>query len=565
MSFLRPLFAPLRDPACARRLAFVVSPLALASIWLALLIVVWTVAVSLAITPLVVPALIGLGFAVHGAALVEAALARALLGSDVHPAPAPTASGFWRRGWVVLADGATWRAQAYLALRTTVGFALAVALVSLIASALYLIAAPTFYWAVPGGLVGVSGYPVTTLPEALSLVPAGVVLLLACAHSLAPLAAGWRTLSLALLDRGAASSSTRQPGAGRPARIAARAPRSSTTAVRAVTIHAISAGGLNALLIVIWALTSRGYFWPIWPLLALALPLALHAWVVAVEQQRTFWVRRRLDAGFAIHAGVWVALLLFLTGVWAASGGGYFWPVWVLLVAIIAIGAHAAALLTRSGDRTALTERIAALETSRAGAVDVQESELRRIERDLHDGAQARLVALGMSLGMAEQKLADEHDPDAARALLAEAREGAGEALRELRDLARGIHPPVLADRGLEAAVRALAAVSPISVTVSVTLPSRPKPPVESAAYFVVAEALANAGKHAQAKRVDVRVVRAGDVLSVEVHDDGVGGADPAGGGLSGLRRRVEALDGTLAVVSPRGGPTTIRAELPCE
>jgi signal transduction histidine kinase len=123
----------------------------------------------------------------------------------------------------------------------------------------------------------------------------------------------------------------------------------------------------------------------------------------------------------------------------------------------------------------------------------------------------------------------------------------------------------VLADRGLDAAVRALAAVSPISVTVSVTLTERPKAPVESAAYFVVAEALANAGKHADATRVDVRIIGRDGVLSVEVHDDGVGGADTSGGGLSGLRSRVEALDGTLSVVSPQGGPTTIRAELPCE
>jgi signal transduction histidine kinase len=333
---------------------------------------------------------------------------------------------------------------------------------------------------------------------------------------------------------------------------------------RAVVIHAAAVAVVNALLIVIWALTSQGYFWPMWPLLVLALPLAIHAWVVEAEEQNALWLRWRLDTGFAIHAGVWAALLLFLTGVWGASDGGYFWPVWVLLVAIVAVGAHAAALLMGGSDRAALTERISTLESSRAGAVDVQDAELRRIERDLHDGAQARLVALGMSLGMAEQKLAGEQDPEAARALLGEARTGAGEALRELRDLARGIHPPVLADRGLEAAVRALAAASPISVTVSVTLGSRPKPPVESAAYFVVAEALANAGKHARASRIDVRVTREGETLSVEVHDDGVGGADASGGGLDGLRRRVEALDGRLSVLSPPGGPTTIRAELPC-
>jgi signal transduction histidine kinase len=332
---------------------------------------------------------------------------------------------------------------------------------------------------------------------------------------------------------------------------------------RGLAVHAASAAGANLFLIAIWGLTSHGYFWPAWTILALALPVAIHAWVIAVNEHPAFWEERRLDRGFGIHVGVWVSLLGFQLGAWAASGFGYFWPVWVLLLAIVALGPHAAVVISRAPDRTALTERISALETSRAGAVDVQEAELRRIERDLHDGAQARLVALGMSLGMAEQKLAGA-DPQAAKQLLAEARTGAGEALRELRDLARGIHPPVLADRGLDAAVRALAAGSPVSVTVSVTMSERPKPPVESAAYFVVAEAMANAGKHARANRVDVRIGRSAARLSVEIQDDGVGGADPSGGGLDGLRRRVEALDGTLMVLSPPGGPTTIRAELPC-
>jgi signal transduction histidine kinase len=150
------------------------------------------------------------------------------------------------------------------------------------------------------------------------------------------------------------------------------------------------------------------------------------------------------------------------------------------------------------------------------------------------------------------------------RQLLAEAREGAREALEELRDLARGIHPPILGDRGLGAAVSALAARSPVRVTVSVE-GERPPSAVESAAYFVAAEAIANAGKHAGADHVEVRIVRREGRLVVEIVDDGRGGADPSGGGLRGLRRRVEALDGTLQVVSPEGGPTTVRAELPCE
>ncbi|MBV9413478.1 MAG: sensor histidine kinase, partial [Solirubrobacterales bacterium] len=141
---------------------------------------------------------------------------------------------------------------------------------------------------------------------------------------------------------------------------------------------------------------------------------------------------------------------------------------------------------------------------------------------------------------------------------------GAEHALRELRDLARGIHPPVLADRGLEAALASLASTTPLRVGLSVDVSPRPAPAVESAAYFVAAECLANAVKHARAQRVDIDIVRLGDVIKLEVRDDGHGGADPEGSGLRGLRRRVEALDGRLSVTSPGGGPTIIRAELPC-
>ena len=221
---------------------------------------------------------------------------------------------------------------------------------------------------------------------------------------------------------------------------------------------------------------------------------------------------------------------------------------------------HAAVNYAARGSR--LARRVDVLEATRSGAVDAQDAELRRIERDLHDGAQARLVALGMSLGLAEQKLAT--DPEGAQQLVTEARVGIGEALQELRDLARGIHPPVLADRGIGAALATLADRSVLPVTVSVALEERLPPAVESAAYFVVAEALANAAKHAGASRIAVRVGRRGDLLEVEIEDDGRGGADASGGGLTGLRRRVEALDGTLAVTSPQGGPTTVRVELPC-
>ena len=209
-----------------------------------------------------------------------------------------------------------------------------------------------------------------------------------------------------------------------------------------------------------------------------------------------------------------------------------------------------------------LAERVDVLTTTRAGAVDAQAAELQRIERDLHDGAQARLVALAMSLGMAEEKL--DSDPTQARELLAEARGEARTALTELRDLARGIHPPILADRGLEAAIGSIAARSPLAVSIEADLPTRPPAAVEGAAYFVVTGALANATKHSGAQAVLVRLALRDDVLVTEVADDGSGAADPQGSGLVGLKRRVEALDGTLSVVSPPGGGTTLHAELPC-
>jgi signal transduction histidine kinase len=209
-----------------------------------------------------------------------------------------------------------------------------------------------------------------------------------------------------------------------------------------------------------------------------------------------------------------------------------------------------------------LAERVEVLTETRAGAVDAAAAELQRIERDLHDGAQARLVALAMDLGMAEERF--ERDPDGARELVEKARGEAKQALAELRDLARGMRPALLAERGLPEAVRALASRTALPTTVAVDVGGRVAPAVEAAAYFVVAEALTNAVKHSGATRLAVRVAREGDRLAVEVSDDGRGGADARGDGLDGLRKRVEALDGSLRVASPPGGPTLLRAEVPC-
>jgi signal transduction histidine kinase len=210
-----------------------------------------------------------------------------------------------------------------------------------------------------------------------------------------------------------------------------------------------------------------------------------------------------------------------------------------------------------------LALRVHHLAQTRADTIDAGAAEMRRIERDLHDGAQARLVAMGMTLDAASHVLLD--DPAAALALLAEARESSARALAELRDLVRGIHPPVLADRGLAEAVRALALDLPLRVHVVSELTGRAPVPVESAAYFAVSELLANVSKHAHAGQVWIDLRHDGGMLRVDVTDDGAGGADPARGtGLAGIERRLAAFDGLLAVSSPQGGPTAVNMEIPC-
>ncbi|MFD4639472.1 sensor histidine kinase [Lentzea sp. NPDC058436] len=216
-------------------------------------------------------------------------------------------------------------------------------------------------------------------------------------------------------------------------------------------------------------------------------------------------------------------------------------------------------------EQARLRARVAHLAATRAENVDAQAGELRRIERDLHDGAQARLVSLGMSLGLAKQLLDD--DPQAVRRMLSDAQTVTADALTELRDLVRGIHPPVLADRGLDGALKALALANPVETTVVTRLPGRLPAPVESAAYFAVSEALSNAIKHAGAGHIRIEVEYSDDAaeLVMLVSDDGRGGANAdAGTGLRGVARRLAAFDGTLTVHSPRGGPTEVRMSLPC-
>jgi signal transduction histidine kinase len=211
-----------------------------------------------------------------------------------------------------------------------------------------------------------------------------------------------------------------------------------------------------------------------------------------------------------------------------------------------------------------LSERVGQLTVSRSQALESAVGDLRRIERDLHDGAQQRLVKLSLDLGLAREKLAN--DPEAAAALITEAHEESKRAMAEIRNLARGIHPAVLTDRGLDAAVSALAGRSPAPVTVDIDLPGRLPDSVESNAYFIIAEALTNVARHSAASRASIRVRRDAEWLYIDIEDDGQGGADATRGtGLSGMADRAEALDGTLTIDSKPGEGTRIHVELPCE
>jgi signal transduction histidine kinase len=246
----------------------------------------------------------------------------------------------------------------------------------------------------------------------------------------------------------------------------------------------------------------------------------------------------------------------------AAAIGLVALPIAAALVRGTAAASGSLSQLVLGPSRRQLEERVEVLAQTRAGAVDAAAAELQRIERDLHDGAQARLVALAMDLGMAEDRF--DRDPEGARELVEKARAEAKLAMGELRDLARGIRPALLAERGLGEAIGALAARTPLPTQVDVDLDGRLPAPVELAAYFTVAEALTNAVKHAQAHSAKVHVWREDGRVRIEVRDDGHGGADPAGHGLDGLHKRLAALDGTLAIASPRGGPTVLYAEVPC-
>ena len=298
--------------------------------------------------------------------------------------------------------------------------------------------------------------------------------------------------------------------------------------------------------------------------------LGVMALVAVVASRQAGYVAGVGLAAFGLYQLIAVALF-------SPGGNGTRWYDWLYgmtsrgTVCGLAVGSVVAGLVliryTIVHDmlqRMTLASRVELLTQTRAEAVDAAAAELRRLERDLHDGAQARLVAIGLSLRALEKMIP--LNPAAATALALECREASALALADLRDLVRGIYPPVLAERGLGDAVRALALDSPVKVAAEIDLPGRPPAPVEAAVYFAIAEALSNVAKHADARRTLVRVYHHEGMLRAEVTDDGHGGADPEyGTGLAGIERRLAAFDGILAVSSPVGGPTIVVIEVPCE
>jgi signal transduction histidine kinase len=283
------------------------------------------------------------------------------------------------------------------------------------------------------------------------------------------------------------------------------------------------------------------------PLWAITLPIYAVEWPGAAPD---IWNGRRFDTWHEVIPVAVAGVIVLPLAPWVIRG-------------VAALDAAVARWGLSPSRTEALEEQIDTLRETQARSVDIAIADRRQIERDLHDGAQQRLLALGMELGMALEKF--DSDPDAARELVGDAHREARRAVAELRNLARGIHPAVLTDRGLDAALSALAARSPVPVHLEVELRERSPASIEATAYFIVAEALTNAARYAKASAVDVRVQLVGDRLRIEVADDGVGGAEELpGGGLAGLADRASSVEGSLRLTSPVGGPTIVAAELPC-
>ena len=372
-----------------------------------------------------------------------------------------------------------------------------------------LVTMPLWYWALSD-----SEFVIDTLPRAFAATAGGLLLIPVCGVLVRWITAGEiAAMRFVLRPRGEVASTPVRAAVG--ARASGRRSSCTSRSRCSPGSSSRSSGSRPG-----WATSGRSGSGSGSPSRCRLHGVAVRAWAARRDQDRSFRVKVEVCALIAGYQ--WI--------IWALAGFGYVWPIWPMLgmgtvLALRALFLYGDRLPWM--DRKELVERVDVLTRTRQGALDVQAAELRRIERDLHDGAQARLVALSMRLGRAEERLADQ--PEIA-ALVREAREDAGAAIGELRDLARGIAPPILADRGLTAAIEALARRSAIGVTIDADPDRRPLPVVETAAYFVVAEALTNVAKHAGGAAAHVRVTLEGDdVLVLEIADEGPGGADPGG------------------------------------
>jgi signal transduction histidine kinase len=539
-------------PRWGRDLLFNLAGLLTAAIALVLWSVGTMVSLMLAITYVGLFAAAGTLLAMRWLARVERRRAAIAGGEPIEERYRPLSEpprSWAARLYELIGEGSTWRDFAWSAAWGWIGPVVASLAIGLWVGVVALVTLPAWYWAIPAPGFDLGLVTVDTLPLALAATAAGLALVPVCGVLVRLITrAQLAAMDFVLRPRGEVATTP----AGAPQRPLAFGP--------SFELH-VSFSLLAGLVVaIVWLASGAGYFWPAWVWSALALTLGLHA--VGV---RGWAARGDAAASLRVKVELCSILAVYLWIVWALSGFHNVWPIWPTLGMGTALAIRALVLYGDRlpwVDRRALVQRVDVLTRTRQGALDVQAAELRRIERDLHDGAQARLVALSMNLGRAEERLADQ--PEAA-ALVRAAREDASLAIAELRDLARGIAPPILADRGLKAAIEALARRSAIGVTIDADPDRRPLPVVETAAYFVVAEALTNVAKYAGGATATVRVTLDGDdTLVLEIADEGPGGADPAGSGLTGLRSRVEALDGTLSVTSPAGGGTTIRADLPC-
>jgi signal transduction histidine kinase len=538
-------------------LIYLLSGLVLGPAYFTVLVTGWSVSLTVMILA-ALPVLLAFSLLVRACAAFERVLAAGLLGAAVGPAWRPD----YQRGVVArlkawVTDWAAWREQAFLMARFVLGIALGTLAICAVGGALWLLAAPIVAPLIDGGY-DLGFWHVTTLADGLALVPVGLVLAALSVPLIDGLGLGSRWLAEWLLaPRG--GQTWAPPGATREEARRITLRRAAEGVHAALPLQAALSGILGGLMVALWVVTGHGYFWPAWVLLAFGILLAFQGVLAAVLA-----VRDPVRRGFVADAGICGVLAGTCVIVWALAGFGYFWPIWPILGLGTLLALHAVIAFSGLSERSRLTHRVEELTRTRAGAVHAEAEELRRIERDLHDGAQARLVALSMTLGLAEDKL--DREPGEARELLNEARGEARQAITELRNLARGIAPPILTDRGLEAALESLVSSARLlPVTIEGDAGPRMPAAIETAAYFIATEALANAAKHAGANEGRIRLERQAHALVVEVTDDGRGGADPSGTGLLGLRRRVEALDGTLTIDSPSGRGTRLRAELPCE